>query len=159
MWRRINTPKCGGIWLTHDSLVHPGSGTYHRATENAQLELASLKQRTGRIAFYGHTHTLRGELLAGTSVMLTPMTACTSNAVDPAPVRLGPTDLAWIGTGSAGFPTKKKGAAEFLILDDQAWTVEKYTVEFSREKARAAVAAVLGPVCTKPVAERIARWL
>ncbi len=149
----------GGIWLTHDSLSAPGSGYYHRATQNAARELDALAQRGGRIAFYGHTHAMRAEVQTGAAVMLTPMNACDAMGRDPEPVRLAEGERAWIGTGSVGFPTKTKGAAEFLILNDADWTVEKYTVGFSREQAKARTRAVFGSVCRPETVERIVRWL
>ena len=149
----------GGIWLTHDSLAAPGSGYYHRATQNASRELASLTAHGGRIAFYGHTHTMRGEVQAGGAVMLTPMTACEHGGKDGDPLRLGPDERAWLGTGSVGFPTKKKGAAEFLILNHADWTIEKYTVPFSREDAKRRVRAVFGPVCEAGIVDKLVKWL
>ena len=116
-------------------------------------------QRGGRIAFYGHTHTMRAEVQTGAAVMLTPMNASDAGGRDPEPVRLADGERAWIGTGSVGFPTKKKGAAEFLILNDADWTVEKYTVGFSREQAKARTRAVFGSVCRPETVERIVRWL
>lgn len=149
----------GGIWLTHDSLAAPGSGYYHRETQNAARELGQLAARGGRIAFYGHTHTMRAEVQAGAAVMLTPMTPCEDDGRDAEPVRLGDGERAWIGTGSVGFPTRKKGGAEFLILNDGNWTVEKYAVAFSREQAKERVRAVFGGVCRPETVERLVRWL
>ncbi len=150
----------GGIWLTHDSLVQPGSGTYHRATQNAEIELAKLAKRGGKVCFYGHTHTMRAELLMrGATVMLAPMAAHAGDDLDPAPLWLGAEERAWIGTGSAGFPTKKKGAAEYLVLDDKDWSVEKYTVAFPREEARKQLRATLKSQCAAAVVDRIAAWL
>lgn len=149
----------GGIWLTHDSLVAPGSGRYHRDTENAALELNHLAGRNGRVAFYGHTHTMRGEIQAGGTVLLTPMDAHTENGVDVAPLRLGDGERAWLGTGSVGFPKRRKGAAEFLVLDDRQWSVEKYAVAFSREEAQRRTRAILGSVCAVSVVDQIIRWL
>ncbi|MDW8343068.1 MAG: metallophosphoesterase family protein [Verrucomicrobiae bacterium] len=149
----------GGIWLTHDSLVAPGSGRYHRDTENAAQELKHLAGRNGRVAFYGHTHTMRGEVQAGTAVLVAPMEAHAESGRDATPLRLNDGERAWLGTGSVGFPKRRKGAAEFLVLDDQQWSVEKYAVAFSREEAKRRVRAVLGPVCSALVVERIERWL
>jgi hypothetical protein len=81
---------------------------------------------------------------------------------DEHPIRLRPGDLGWIGTGSAGFPTNPKRRPEFLILDEtdgHEWRVEKYMVEYPREEAKERIRTVLGPVCEKGVADRIARWL
>jgi predicted phosphodiesterase len=153
------TKVAGGIWLTHDSLVHPASGNYHRATENAHAELQHLARRKGRVCFYGHTHTMRAEIMAGNMVTLAPMPPATGSDDDPHPLKLDPDELAWVGTGSVGFPTRQKGEAEYLVLDDSNWTIEKYAVPFSRENARADVHAVLGPVCSKEVVARIVRWL
>jgi len=149
----------GGIWLTHDSLAAPGSGHYHRTTQNADRELQELARHAGRVCFYGHTHTQRAEVLSGSAAMLAPMKPAGTEARDPSPLRLGPDERAWVGTGSAGFPTAKKGAAEFVIWHEAEQTVEKYTVAFSREEARERVRTVLGPVCSAAVTERIIRWL
>lgn len=149
----------GGIWLTHDSLVAPGSGRYHRATEDAVGELNELAARGGRVAFYGHTHVMRGEIRSGEMVLVTPMTAHRNGGVDRAPLQLAEGERAWLGTGSVGFPKRWKGAAEFLVLDDRRWSVEKYAVSFSREEARQRARAVLTAVCAASVVEQIARWL
>lgn len=150
----------GGIWLTHDSLAMPGSGTYHRATQNAEIELGHLAKRGGKVCFYGHTHTLRAELLMrGDAVMLAPMAAHPGDDLDPAPLWVGAEERAWIGTGSAGFPTKKKGAAEYLVLDDTDWSVEKYTVTFSREETRKRVRETMKSKCPAAVVDSIVQWL
>ncbi len=149
----------GGIWLTHDSLADPASGQYHRATEDAQAELNDLARRGGHVCFYGHTHKLRAELLTGSTVSLAPMVPSTNGEDDPAPLMLQAGECAWVGTGSAGFPTRQKGEAEYLVVDDTDWTVEKYAVAFSREAAREDLQAVLGPVCSDSTVTRLARWL
>lgn len=150
----------GGIWLTHDSLAQPGCGTYHRGTQNAEIELEYLAQRGGKVCFYGHTHSLRAELLMrGHTVMLAPMVAHPGPDLDPAPLWLGAEERGWIGAGSTGFPTKQKGAAEYLVLDDTDWSVEKYTVEFPRDQARKRVRETLKAHCSAAVVDRIAQWL
>ncbi|NQU10466.1 metallophosphoesterase [bacterium] len=150
----------GGIWLTHDSLAAPGSGLYHRGTENAQVELGQLTVRQGRVCFYGHTHSMRAELLApGHAVVLAPLKVHGDDGRDPAPLRLGPDERAWLGTGSTGFLTNKNRAAECVVLDDTDWALEKYAVPYPRETTRQRVREVLGPVCTKEVVDRLVRWL
>jgi predicted phosphodiesterase len=149
-----------GIWLTHDSLVQPSSGQYHRWPQNAKLELEWLASRRGVVAFYGHTHTMRAELSrASGDVVLAPMTPVTDDARDMNPIRVPAGERAWIGTGSVGLPRNTERLAEFLVLDDGDWSVEKYAVEYSRQQARARVREVIGAACGRDVAERIARWL
>jgi predicted phosphodiesterase len=151
------------IWLTHDSLVAPGTATYHRWPQNAKSELACLRWHGGRVCFYGHTHSLRAELTAEhADVVLVPMEPHAEQGRDPKPLRLGPDTLGWIGAGSVGLPTNPQRRAEFLILDDtdpDVWTVEKYSVEYPRERARQRVRDTLGAVCSAAVLERIGRWL
>lgn len=151
------------IWLTHDSLATPSSGGYHRTPRNAKLEFASLRFNKGRVCFYGHTHTMRAELSEEEKpIVLVPMTAHDGEGRDPRPVRLGKHDLGWIGTGSVGFPTNAKRRPEYLILDElegKDWQVEKYEVAYDRDKAKEHARKVLGPVCEKAVADRIAAWL
>lgn len=149
-----------GIWLTHDSLAEPASAGYHRWPQNAKSELACLRWHGGRVAFYGHTHSMRAELTGvETDLVLAPMVAHEGDGVDPHPVQLGAKELAWIGTGSVGFPTNPERRAEFLILDDATWMVEKYAVAYPREEARAKVRSVLTQPCGAEIADRIARWL
>lgn len=151
------------IWLAHDSLAVPSSGGYHRWPQNAKSELACLRYNKGRVCFYGHTHTLRAEVHEEEQgIVLTPMEAHEGEGNDEHPIRLRPGDLGWIGTGSAGFPINPKRRPEFLILDEtdgHEWRVEKYMVEYPREEAKERIRTVLGPVCEKGVADRIARWL
>lgn len=148
------------VWLTHDSLAEPGKAGYHRWPQNAKSELACLRWNKGRICFYGHTHSMRAEFTGKqTDIVLVPMEAHEGEGVDPRPLRLEADVLGWIGTGSVGLPTNPKRHAEFLILDDAQWTVEKYAVVYSRKKARERVKTVLGDVCSNTVAERIASWL
>jgi predicted phosphodiesterase len=149
-----------GIWLTHDSLAEPGGAGYHRWPQKAKSELACLRWHGGRVAFYGHTHSMRAELAsAETDLVLAPMDAHEGEGLDPHPVRLGATGLGWIGTGSVGFPTNPERRAEFLILDDTTWQLEKYAVVYPREEARAKVRSALTAPCGAEIADRIARWL
>jgi predicted phosphodiesterase len=150
------------IWLTHDSLVSPGSGDYHRRPRNAKSELACLRFNNGRVCFYGHTHTMRAELHGESGIMLAPMPTQAGDGLDPQPLRLKKDELGWVGTGSVGLPTNRERRAEFLILDDSdpaTWIVEKYEVEYPRETARARVRGVLGDVCSPEIVEQICRWL
>ena len=94
-----------------------------------------------------------------TDIALAPMEAHEGEGVDPHPLRLPGGALGWIGTGSVGLPTNPNRRAEFLILDDAQWTVEKYAVAYPREKARELTRAVLVAMCSGAVAERIAQWL
>jgi predicted phosphodiesterase len=148
------------IWLTHDSLAEPSSGGYHRWPQNAKSELACLRFKKGRVCFYGHTHSLRAEILHDGNVQLAPMNAC-ETGVDAQPLRLNGGDLGWIGTGSVGLPTNPTRQPEFLILDDvqPTWRIEKYRLVYNREGAREKTRRILGPGCGKEIAERIARWL
>ena len=150
-----------GIRLTHDSLVAPGSAGYHRWPKEAEAELACLRQRAGRVCFYGHTHTMRAEIVPSEAagVVLVPMFGHEGDGNDPTPLRLGDQDIAWIGVGSVGFPTNPARRAEFLVFDDKNWVIEKYAVAYHREAARARVESVLGPVCSAEVVAQIARWL
>ena len=151
------------IWLTHDSLVTPSSGGYHRSPRNAKGELACLRFNNGRVCFYGHTHTMRAEVSEEEKpIVLVPMTAYEGEGRDPHPVRLRKGDLGWIGTGSVGFPTNAQRRPEYLILDElegNGWQIEKYTVDYPRNEAKERVRSILGPVCEKGIADRIARWL
>ena len=151
------------IWLTHDSLAVPSSGGYHRWPRNAKSELACLRHNGGRVCFYGHTHTMRAEVHEEErGIVLVPTTPHEGEGPDAHPIRLRQQDLGWIGTGSVGFPTNAKRHPDFLILDatdGSEWRVEKYEVAYPREKAQERVRSVLGPVCDKGVADRIARWL
>jgi predicted phosphodiesterase len=150
------------IWLAHDSLASPSNMHYHRYPQNAKSELACLLFCKGRVCFYGHTHTMRGELLRDGAVVLIPMDAEEPEKVDPKPLLLPDGDLAWIGTGSTGFPTNEKRQAEFLILDDgggEVWKIEKYAATYPRAEARERAESILTETCSRAVAERIARWL
>ena len=149
-----------GIWLTHDSLAVPTSGGYHRTSQNAAGELNALRARRGKICFYGHTHALRAEVLVDTSkVVIAPMVTPPPNERDPHPLRLEPGELGWVGVGSAGFPTNPKRQPEYLVLDDEEWLVEKYTVDYPRDAVRTRTQQVLRAVCPQAVADRISRWL
>ena len=151
------------IWLTHDSLATPSSGGYHRWPQHAKTELSCLQYNKGRVCFYGHTHVMRAEVSKlDQPVVLVPMEPHLGEGIDPQPIRLKVGELGWIGAGSVGFPTNPKRQPEYLILDtadDKEWHVEKYVTEYSRTQAQERIRTVLGPVCDKGVAERIARWL
>ena len=151
------------VWLTHDSLANPSSGGYHRWPQHAKSELACLHYNKGRVCFYGHTHAMRAELSrVERPVLLVPMEAHEGAGIDPHPIRLSSEDFGWIGTGSVGFPTNTERQPEYLILDttdDAEWRVEKYVADYARDQARERIITILGPVCDKGVAERIARWL
>ena len=151
------------IWLAHDSLAEPGSGSYHRWPRHAKSELACLRFNGGRVCFYGHTHMMRAEIWQNESgIVLAPMDAHTNKQNDPHPLHLQQGELGWIGTGSVGFPTNPERRAEFLILDDAdpaQWVIEKYEMKYPREKARERVQTVLGGVCSEKVVERLCRWL
>jgi predicted phosphodiesterase len=150
------------IWLTHDSLADPGSGHYHRQPQSAKSELACLRHQGGRVCFYGHTHMMRAEVLINSGVFLVPLEAHESAGKDPRPLRLPAGQLAWIGTGSVGLPTNQKRLAEFLVLDDaggEEWVLEKYALQYPRDKAKERARAVLTGPCGEAVAERIVRWL
>jgi predicted phosphodiesterase len=152
----------GTIWLTHDSLVDPSTGRYHREVHDAKRELICLWRREGRVAFYGHTHQMRAEVMRPGEVALVPMVAHAAAGIDPEPVVLATGERGWIGVGSVGFPTNPQRLAEFVILDDadrQAWRVEKYAVAYSREHAKQQVKTTIGAACGEEVAARIARWL
>ena len=149
--------------MTHDSLAAPGSGTYHRSPQRAKDELARLAHEGGSICFYGHTHVMRAEVLSeGEGIVMVPMEPYEGDGLDPSPLHLKLGDHAWVGAGSAGFPTNKKRRAEFLILDESDgtdWRVEKYAIVYPRERTRARVRKVLAAPCGEAVAERISHWL
>jgi hypothetical protein len=147
------------IYLTHDSLVGPSSGLYHRSAHNAVHELYTLTGKGGRIGFYGHTHTQRAELFSNHNILLAPMDAHDGADCDPHPLQLGDGQAGWVGTGSVGFPKNPPRAAEYLIFDHQQWCVEKYAVTYPRDRARQRTRDVLGPACGAAVADRIALWL
>lgn len=150
----------GAVWLTHDSIVDPSRGTYHRSPQNALTELRNLQQRGGRVCFYGHTHFMRAETLQQQrGVVLHPLFPHSADTEDPNPLQLPEDAVAWICTGSVGFPINKNRQAEFLIFDDQAWTIEKYAVDYPRQAARTRIRDTLGAHCGNAIAERIARWL
>ena len=150
----------GGIWLTHESLVDPGSGRYNREPSHAEPELAALREKGGRICFYGHTHRQRAEFMdASGRLLAVEMEPHEGPGTDPRLLILDEGLMAWVGVGSAGFPVNKKKSAEFVILDDEDWMIEKYAVRYPRERVKARAAAVLTPVCGSEVAERVARWL
>jgi len=151
------------IWLSHDSFAAPSSGGYHRWPQNAKSELACVRHNAGRVCFYGHTHTMRAELHdLDKGIVLVPMTPHVGDGTDPQPIRLKQENLGWIGTGSVGFPTNTHRRAEYLILDEKdgnEWHIEKYEVAYPRDEAKERTRTILGPVCDKGVADRIARWL
>ena len=151
------------IWLTHDSLAVPSSGGYHRSARNAKTELACLRVNNGRVCFYGHTHTLRAELSEEEKpILLVPMTTHEGEGRDPHPVRLK-TGRSWVDRHGVGWiPDEPEASAGYLILDElegNDWQVEKYDVEYPRDQAKEHVRKVLGPVCEKGIADRIAGWL
>ena len=151
------------IWLTHDSLVEPGSGTYQRDLHQAARELATLRSLQGRVCFYGHTHVLRADILENEqNVKRLHFHAAPGDEADPAPLLLLPHQTAWIGVGSVGIPKNRGRLAEFLILDtddDQVWALEKYAIDYPRYQTRARLHENLLPDCTPAVVEQIARWL
>ncbi|MGD0017027.1 MAG: metallophosphoesterase family protein [Verrucomicrobiia bacterium] len=149
-----------GIQLTHDSLVAPGSAGYHQWPKRAEVELACVRHNEGRVCFYGHTHKMRAEVVRGeVGVVLVPMFGYEGEGDDPAPLRLGAQDIAWANAGSVGFPTNPSRLAEFLILDDKDWVIERYAVAYPREAARERLETKLSPVCSAEVVTQIARWL
>ncbi|MGA2221450.1 MAG: metallophosphoesterase family protein [Verrucomicrobiia bacterium] len=150
------------IWLAHDSLASPSNGHYHRYPQNAKSELACLRYYGGRVCFYGHTHSMRAELLREGEVVLVPMETHEPEDVDPKPLLLPAQELGWIGAGSTGFPTSQGRRAEFLILDDSEgddWKIEKYAATYSREEARERALRILTETCSTAVAEHVSRWL
>lgn len=157
----ITKVRTGGgvVWLTHDSLADPSCGRYHRLPQNAQAELDTLAAREGRVCFYGHTHRLRVEFGRNGTVLLAMLAAHEGAGRDPRPLPLPAGELAWIGVGSVGFPTNAQRRAEFLILDDTTWMLEKYAIAYPREQAQEQTRTVLTGPCGAEVAERIARWL
>jgi predicted phosphodiesterase len=150
----------GMIWMTHDSMSEPGSVGYHRWAQNAARELKALRESGGVVCFYGHTHKMRAEILrGGNRVVLTPTDAHLGEGIDPRPLRFEADDIGWIGAGSVGIPVNASRAADYLILDDTAWTVEKYGAVYARDKARQRTVEILSEPCGQDVAERIARWM
>jgi predicted phosphodiesterase len=148
------------IFLTHDSLAEPSVGHYHRETRKARSELACLRYKGGRVCFYGHTHRVRAEIADAEGHIVLPMFEPHFGAGgDPRPIRLHENEIAWIGTGSVGFPGNEQRGAECLIVDDQTWRIEAYAVEYDRQAARALAREILGPVCGEESAEHIARWM
>ncbi len=150
------------IWLTHDSLANPSGGHYHREPQSAKSELACLRHEIGKVCFYGHTHTMRAELLKDGAIVLAMMETHETVEKDPKPLRVPAGQLGWIGTGSVGLPTNSKRHTEFLILDDkngEDWLIEKYALPYARDKAKERARAVLAEPCGQDVADRIARWL
>jgi predicted phosphodiesterase len=150
----------GLIWLTHDSIADPGNTGYHHWPQNARTELLSLRAEGGRVCFYGHTHAMRAELMRGDNgVVLAPMIAHEGEGRDPTPLRLKEGELAWVGVGSTGLPTNPKRLAEYLILDDAEWAIEKYAAAYPRHEVKELARRVLSESCGAVVGERIARWL
>jgi predicted phosphodiesterase len=148
------------ILLTHDSLAEPSIGHYHREARAAKSELACLRYKQGKVCFYGHTHRVRAEIADAEGHIVLPMFAAhLGPGNDPHPVKLGKDEIAWIGTGSVGFPGNEKRGAECLILDDSEWRVEAYAVEYDRQAARARTREILAGPCGKEIAEHIARWM
>jgi len=151
------------IWLTHDSLVAPMSGTYHRDLAQAWRELIYLRRQGGRVGFYGHTHVVRAELLtADDCVVRLPCQPADADDFDSNPLLIRPGESAWIGAGSVGFPRNRERRAEFLILDTstpELWRVEKYAVAYPRFETRAGLHQELLPACSRDVVEKIASWL
>lgn len=147
------------VYLTHDSIVEPSSGQYHRTAHSAVQELHSLAEKGGRIGFYGHTHTQRGDLLENRNILLVPFLPHVGPGNDPLPVPLQPGQVGYFGTGSVGFPTTKLRQPEYLIFDDAQWRVEKYAVDYDRVAAKAHARETLKDACGSAVAERIAHWL
>jgi predicted phosphodiesterase len=150
------------IWLTHDSLSNPSSGHYHREPQSAKSELACLRHENGKVCFYGHTHSMRGELLKDGAIVLAMMETHDKVERDPKPLYVPAGQLGWIGTGSVGLPINPKRHTEFLILDDnknEEWLIEKYALPYARDKAKERARAVLAEPCGQAVADRIARWL
>ena len=148
------------VWLTHESLAHPGSAQYNREPLHAVPELKALAKHGGRVAFYGHTHKVRAELM-NHAEQVTPAEVETfeGEGLDPKPVKVADGQRLWMGVGSVGFPVNKGRKTEFLILDDEHWHIEKYAVAYPRERTKARVEKILGPVCGQDVAAQIARWL
>lgn len=148
-----------GIFLTHDSMVDPSSARYHRHANLALSELKTLAEKDGRLAFYGHTHSLRAELMEAGHLVLTPSEAYEGEGRDPHPVRLREGQVGWLGVGSVGFPTNKHRMPEYLIFDDDEWCVEKYALHYARQDAKQQTKSTLTPICGAAIAERIAHWL
>jgi predicted phosphodiesterase len=148
------------IFLTHDSLAEPSTGHYHREARKAKSELACLRYKQGKVCFYGHTHRVRAEIANAEGNIVLPMfVPHTGSDTDPHPIKLRENEIAWIGTGSVGFPGNEKRGAECLVLDDSNWHVEAYAVEYDRQAARARTREVLTGPCGQEIAERIARWM
>jgi predicted phosphodiesterase len=147
------------VYLTHDSILNPGSGNYHRLAREAVNELQALIGKGGRIGFYGHTHTLRADFLDDENVLLVPMQAHEGDGLDPNPLAVQDNQVGWIGVGSVGFPTNKQRKPEYLIFDDEDWHIEKYALTYARDQARAKARETLLPECGQAVAERVAHWL
>jgi predicted phosphodiesterase len=148
------------IFLTHDSLAEPSIGHYHREARAAKSELACLRYKQGKVCFYGHTHRVRAEIADAQGAIVLPMFAPHLGAGDdPRPIRLRENEIAWIGTGSVGFPGNEKRGAECLLLDDSDWRVEAYAVEYDRQAARARTREILAGPCGQEIAEHIARWM
>ncbi len=165
LWKFVNgahlTVEINGmIWLTHDSISVPGNVGYHRWAQNAQVELASLTKAGGVVCFYGHTHKMRTEMLRkGKSVVLVPMSLHMGDGLDLNPIQFETGDVAWVGAGSVGIPINPSRHAEYLILDDSEWRIEKYEVPYDRESAKRRVIELLSEPCGEDVATKIARWL
>jgi len=148
------------ILLTHDSLAEPSIGHYHREARAAKSELACLRFKQGKVCFYGHTHRVRAEIANADGNIVLPMfTPHPGKDADPRPLKLGENEIAWIGTGSVGFPGNEKRGAECLMLDDSEWRVEAYAVEYDRQAARTRAREILAPACGAENAEHIARWM
>ena len=149
-----------GVFLTHDSLAEPSIGHYHREARAAKSELACLRYKKGKVCFYGHTHKVRAEIANAEGAIVLPMYYPHYGAGDcPNPLKLRENEIAWIGTGSVGFPGNEKRGAECLVLDDTEWRVEPYAIEYDRQAARARTREILAEPCGKDIAEHIARWM
>ncbi len=148
------------ILLTHDSLAEPSIGHYHREARKARSELACLRFKRGKVCFYGHTHRVRAEIADAEGNIVLPMFEPYFGAgTDPHPIKLGANEIAWVGTGSVGFPGNERRGAECVIVDDQAWRIEAYAVEYDRQAARALARKILAPAIGEESAEHIARWM
>src|SRR5258706_2972172 len=148
------------IFLTHDSLAEPSIGHYHREARKAKSELAGLRFKKGKVCFYGHTHRVRAEIANADGNIVLPMfTPHLGKESDPRPIKLRENEIAWIGTGSVGFPGNEKRGAECLILDDSEWRIEAYAVEYDRQAARARTREILAGTCSSEIAVHISRWM
>lgn len=153
----------GRIWLTHDSVMAPGTGWYLSDARQRAREVLHVQQLAGRVAFYGHTHRMLADVVDGSGrPEPRPMRAHGGSGADPAPLLVLPHETALIGVGSVGLPKNEGRRAEFLILDTNdadVWAVEKYAVEYPRHQTRARLHQVLVPACAPHLVAQIAHWL